>query len=104
MTKMTKEGERNMLNNRKTLQMQEIKSTIKGLIQQTSRETLEAELEELLGYSRYQRRIRRTTVTVILQRLIKTSSGPIQIQVPRNRNGEFEPKLIGKHQTVLDEI
>ncbi len=68
MTKMTKEGERNMLNNRKTLQIQEIKSTIKGLIQQTLRETLEAELEELSGYSRHQRRIRRTTVTVILQR------------------------------------
>ena len=37
-------------------------------------------------------------------KIIKTSSGPIQTQVPRDRNGEFEPKLIRKHQTVLDEI
>jgi len=45
-----------MSNTIKTLQARKVKSTIKGLFQQTLRKALlEAELEELLGYSRYQR-------------------------------------------------
>ena len=32
---------------------------------------------------------------------MKTSFGEIDIDVPRDRNGEFEPQLIKKHQTSL---
>ena len=40
---------------RKAPQLEEVQATIKQLIQQTLREALEAELEEFLGYPRYQR-------------------------------------------------
>ena len=29
---------------------------------------------------------------------VLTDDGPVRIEVPRDRNGEFEPKLIGKHE------
>ena len=32
---------------------------------------------------------------------MKTSFGDMDIDIPRDRNGDFEPKLIQKHQTTL---
>ena len=90
------------------LNSEEVQSTIKKLVQQTLREALEAELEEFLGYSKYQRingqedsRNYRNGYTA---KVVKTSSGPLEIQVPRDRQSQFEPKLIRKRQTMLDEI
>jgi transposase-like protein len=36
-------------------------------------------------------------------KLVKTAHGPIQVQMPRDREGSFEPKLIAKRQTTLGE-
>jgi putative transposase len=30
--------------------------------------------------------------------------GEAELSVPRDRNGEFEPKVVGKNQTRTDEI
>ena len=32
---------------------------------------------------------------------MKTSAGEVEIAVPRDRNGEFEPRLIKKNETTL---
>lgn len=34
---------------------------------------------------------------------VKTSHGPISVEMPRDRDGSFEPKLIAKRQTTLGE-
>lgn len=34
---------------------------------------------------------------------VKTAHGPIEVQMPRDREGSFEPKLIAKRQTTLGE-
>jgi putative transposase len=34
---------------------------------------------------------------------VKTGHGPISVEMPRDREGSFEPKLIGKRQTTLGE-
>jgi len=34
---------------------------------------------------------------------VKTPHGPVEIQMPRDRDGSFEPKLIAKRQTTLGE-
>lgn len=33
-----------------------------------------------------------------------TESGVVEIKVPRDRNSEFEPKVINKRQTVLEDL
>ena len=33
---------------------------------------------------------------------MQTESGPVEIQVPRDREGSFEPKLVKKHQRRLE--
>jgi putative transposase len=37
------------------------------------------------------------------KRLI-TESGPVEISTPRDRNGDFEPELVGKRERVLSSI
>jgi transposase-like protein len=32
---------------------------------------------------------------------VLTEVGPVEIAVPRDRDGSFEPKLVGKHQRRL---
>ena len=48
--------------------------------------------------------ILRTTETDIVLKTIKTSSGSLEIKVPRDRKAEFEPQIIKKRQTMLDEL
>ena len=34
---------------------------------------------------------------------VKTAHGPVEVEMPRDRDGSFEPRLIGKRQTTLGE-
>ena len=89
---------------KKALRPEEVQATIKELTQQTLREALEAELEEFLGYPKYQRSDSENSRNGYNPKTVKTASGPLEIKVPRDRNGQFEPKLIRKRQTMLDEL
>lgn len=45
-----------------------------------------------------------TAETAMEQRQIISDYGECEIAVPHDRNGEFEPNVIGKRQTRTDEI
>jgi len=75
----------------------EVQATIKQLVRQTFREALEAELEEFLGYKKYERSDTENYRNGYNSKTIKTSSGPLEIKVPRDRKAEFEPQIIKKH-------
>ena len=75
-----------------------------GLVKQLSKALIErmmqAELTEQLGYGRSESgeketENRRNGFTV---KTLRTDQGPMEIEVPRDRNGDFEPKIIPKHQ------
>lgn len=65
--------------------------------------SLEAELDEELGYSKYDYRNKNTNNSRNghSQKTLKTSFGDTVIDVPRDRNGDFEPQIIKKNQTIL---
>ena len=81
-----------------------IKEDLKKLIQQTLREALEAELEEFLGYSKYERGEKDNHRNGYISKTVKTAVGEVEIETPRDRNGEFEPKIIKKRQKVLKDL
>jgi len=75
-----------------------------GLMKQLSKALIErmmqAELTEQLGYEKSepgekQTENRRNGKTL---KTLRTDQGPMEIEVPRDRDGEFEPKIIPKHQ------
>jgi transposase-like protein len=64
---------------------------------------LEGELEEELGYSKYDYRNKETdnSRNGYSEKTLKSSLGDIDISVPRDRKGEFEPQIVRKNQTTL---
>jgi len=89
---------------KKASNTEEVQATIKQLLRQTLREALETELEEFLGYKKYERSDTGNCRNGYSSKTIKTSSGSLEIKVPRDRKAEFEPQIIKKHQTMLDEL
>jgi transposase-like protein len=62
--------------------------------------TMEAELTEHLGYEKHEQgektiANRRNGKT---RKELKTNEGPMRIEVPRDREGSFEPQIVPKHR------
>jgi transposase-like protein len=65
--------------------------------------SLDGELEEELGYSKYDYKNKDTenSRNGYSKKTMHTSYGDLDINVPRDRNGEFEPQMIKKHQNTI---
>lgn len=63
---------------------------------------LDAELTEHLGHERQERRRASNARNGYSSKTVQTESGPVDIQVPRDREGTFEPQLVKKHQRRLE--
>lgn len=77
-----------------------------GLVNQLSKQLmdrmLQAEMRHHLGYEKHAKTIpssnsRNGTTT----KKVKTAQGELEITVPRDREGSFEPQLVGKRQSRL---
>ena len=67
---------------------------------------LEAEMDEHLGYEKNSALVNNSgnSRNGYGKKTITSDYGECEISVPRDRNGEFEPKVIKKRQTHTDEI
>lgn len=85
---------------------QDAQDAIKSLMGELIEEMLEAELENELGYSRYDYRNKKTdnARNGHSKKKVKTELGPLEISVPRDRNGEFEPIVVKKYQRDISSI
>jgi putative transposase len=84
----------------------DIKNMLKGLFGNTIQEMLEAVLEEDLGYSKYDYKNKETlnSRNGHSGKTLKSDHGKIDIKVPRDREGQFEPKIVKKNQTDISSI
>ena len=67
-----------------------LKQMIKGLVERA----LAAEMKEHLGYDKYERSECENSRNGVSKKKVLTESGHLEIGVPRDRSGEFEPSLI----------
>ena len=76
------------------------------LFAKTLEQMMEAELSEQLGYEKYEAKGRNSgnSRNGYYERNLKTSTGETTIQVPRDRNGEFESTILEKHATNTNEL
>ena len=76
-----------------------------GLIKQLSKRILElalqAEMDDHLGYSRYDRSDLQNARNGAFQKTLITNNGVIELDVPRDRNGNFEPAIVKKKQNRI---
>src|SRR3954454_152136 len=79
------------------------KALVQNLVKQTFEALLQVEMEEHLGYIRYASEGRRSgnSRNGSTAKTVGGDFGEIEIGTPRDRNGDFEPKIIGKRQTSV---
>src|SRR6476646_196911 len=77
------------------------------LFSRTLEQMLEAELSAQLGYERYEAKGRNSgnSRNGKYKRSVRSSGGgKSEIAVPRDRNGEFKPKILHKYETSSNEL
>lgn len=67
--------------------------------------SLESELDFELGYEPYDVKNKNTSNSRNghSKKTLRTSMGKVEIDVPRDRNGDFEPKILPKNQTSISQ-
>lgn len=86
--------------------LQGINDLVKELTGSLIQEMLEGELENELGYSKWDYRNKETSNTRngYSEKTLQSSQGEIDVKIPRDRNGEFEPQLIKKYDKDISAI
>ena len=88
--------------------MADMQELFKETIAEFMENGLESELEEKLGYRKYDYRQKAESGSDNSRnghskKMLKTSMGSVEIDVPRDRNGEFEPQILKKNQTSISQ-
>lgn len=85
--------------------MDDIQNLFKETIAEFMEDGLETELDEELGYSRYDYCNKNTenSRNGHSSKTLRTSFGDVEVAVPRDRKGEFEPQLLKKNQTSISQ-
>ena len=85
--------------------MDNIQNLFKETIAESMEDGLETELDDELGYSRYDYRNKSTenSRNGHSSKTLRTSFGDVEVTVPRDRKGEFEPQLLKKNQTSISQ-
>lgn len=86
--------------------LNDVHEFVKMLTAETIQVALDSELENELGYSKYDYKNKRTSNcrNGYSPKTVHGSMGEVEIQVPRDRDGDFEPQLVKKHQTDISAI
>lgn len=85
--------------------MDDIQNLFKEAIAEFMENGLETELDEELGYSKYDYKNKNTdnSCNGHSSKTLHTSFGDVDVSVPRDRKGEFEPQVLKKNQTSISQ-
>ena len=60
---------------------------------------LSAELDDHLGYRKHEQSSSENSRNGVTRKTVRTEDGQFELDTPRDRQGDFEPQLVKKHQT-----
>lgn len=85
--------------------MADIQDLFKETIARFMENGLQSELDDELGYDRYDQSEKMTdnSRNGYSSKTLKTSFGDAEIAIPRDRKGEFDPQILKKNQTSISE-
>src|SRR3712207_6082177 len=83
----------------------DIQEALKDLLGETLQDMLEAEMNEHLGYEKYSRDDEGSNYrNGYKTKKVRSSMGELEINVPQDRDSEFEPQIVKKRQKDISEI
>lgn len=84
---------------------QDLSSAIKDLFKDSLQEMMNAEFDTSMGYSKYDKRTDKTNYrNGVSKKTLKSEFGEFEFETPRDRNGEFEPKIVPKNKRDVSGI
>ncbi|EJO5349587.1 IS256 family transposase [Clostridium botulinum] len=101
-----KELIKQLIKETKPTSAKDVQETLKDLFADTLKEMLEAELDDHLGYSKYDYKNKNTTNSRNGRnsKRVLSDLGEFDLTVPRDREGSFEPQVVKKNQTDISGI
>jgi transposase-like protein len=84
----------------------QVLDAMKDMFKDVLQETLEAEMDENLGYQKHSVEGNNTgnSRNGYTNKTVRSELGQIQLSIPRDRNGEFEPKIVPKNERNITGI
>ncbi len=81
----------------------DVNSVLRDMMSVLLEGVLDEKLDEKLGYSKYDYRNKDTdnSRNGHSKKIMHTSYGDMEMTVPRDRNGDYEPQLIKKYQNTV---
>lgn len=101
-----KELIRNLISEYNITSAKDLQEALKDLLGDTIQNMLEAELDEHLGYEKYEstEEAKSNYRNGYTSKTLKSSVGQVEIDIPRDRNAEFEPKIVPRYKRDISEI
>lgn len=77
---------------------QDLSSALKDMFKGALQEMMNAEFDSSMGYNKYDKSVEKTNYrNGVTKKNLKSEFGEFEFETPRDRNGEFEPKIVPKN-------
>ena len=83
---------------------EDIQEALKDLLGGTIKSMMEAEMDEHIGYEKYQHSDTTNYRNGVKKKNIRSTFGEFQVEVPQDRNSTFKPQIVKKRQKDISEI
>ena len=83
---------------------EDIQEALKDLLGGTIKSMMEAEMDEHIGYEKYQYSDATNYRNGVKKKNVRSTFGEFQVEVPQDRNSTFEPQIVKKRQKDISEI
>jgi transposase-like protein len=105
-TKLSKEQVQQLIKDNDLKTAEDVQNVLKDLFKDTLQEMLEAEITDSLGYSKSDKtsKVTENRRNGHSKKSVRSEYGEIDLEVPRDRDGEFEPEVVKKRQKSVTGI
>ncbi|OWZ82638.1 IS256 family transposase [Natranaerobius trueperi] len=86
--------------------IEDVQDKLKDVFSDTLQEMMEAEMDHHLGYEKHDVQGNNTgnSRNGTSSKQVKTKFGQSEISIPRDRNGEFDPQVLGKYKSSTNDL
>lgn len=98
---LNKEELRKRIKEGKEVSLDGILDEFKSLLRESIQTASEVEMDEHLGYEKHQESDNPNYRNGTNKKTLKSKYGDIDVAIPRDRNGSFEPQLVKKRETLI---
>ena len=102
MSILNKEELRKQIREGKGINIEDILDEFKGMLKEVYQTASEVELTDHLGYDKHNKSDNSNYRNGHNKKTLKSKYGEIDVSIPRDREGSFEPQLVKKRQTLIE--